>query len=163
MHTGGFSYLVLLILIAIIGIISTSSIQVGSIVQRRAAEEELLHIGAQFRNALISYGNASQAGTGRTPHSLQDLLKDPRYPNPVRHLRQIYMDPLTGTNEWGIVPSADGKGIIGVYSLSKAKPIKIGEFAPGQEKFSEALTYSDWQFLGSAQDGGARLAPPPVR
>ena len=64
--------------------------------------------------SLVSYANATPNGQVRVPRSLQDLLKDPRYPNPHRHLRKRYADPITGKDEWGTVPSLDGTGIIGV-------------------------------------------------
>jgi type II secretory pathway pseudopilin PulG len=146
---GGFTYLGMMIFIAIIGIISSTSLHLGSIVQRRDAEEQLLDIGNEFRRAIISYANASKPGANRAPQSLQDLLHDPRYPNTVRHLRKIRIDPITGSDEWGLVASIDGNGIIGVFSLSTDKPIKIGNFDPALEDFSTAASYNDWRFLGA--------------
>jgi hypothetical protein len=96
----------------------------------------LLEIGAEFGNALISYANATPLGQRRTPGSLQDLLKDPRYPGPRRHLRKIYADPLTRREEWGIVELREGAGIIDVYSLSNAQPIKIGNFDALNQDFA---------------------------
>lgn len=147
--SGGFTYIGVLILLAIIGIASAATIQVGSILQRRSAEEELLAIGAEFRDALSSYANAAPPGQPRLPPSLQDLLKDPRYPNVRRHLRKLYTDPLTGKDEWGTVLAPDGKGIIGVYSLSTATPIKIGNFEPAFQQFAGKTAYREWQFTVS--------------
>lgn len=143
----GFTYIGLLILVAIIGLSSVATLQTGSILQRRAAEEELLEIGREFRNALISYANATPIGRPRAPHSLQDLIKDPRYPNPRRHLRRIYADPITGKEEWGTVEALDGSGIVGIHSLSEAKPIKIGNFDPPFQDFAEKDSYRDWLFM----------------
>jgi type II secretory pathway pseudopilin PulG len=142
----GFTYIGLLILIAVIGVAATASVQLGVVLQRRAAEEQLLDIGMQFRNALISYANATPVGQKRAPSSLQDLLKDPRYPNPRRHLRKLDADPLTGKEEWGIVSWPDGSGIAGVYSLSKACPIKIGRFDAPFQSFEGKTSYQDWLF-----------------
>jgi type II secretory pathway pseudopilin PulG len=147
----GFTYLGLLILIAVLGITSTVSLQVGSILQRRAAEEELLQIGTEFRNALISYANATPVGQKRAPANLQELLKDPRYPNPRRHLRKLYPDPLTGKPEWGIVEAPNGSGIVGVYSLSNARAIKIGGFDTPFQTFSGKTSYRDWIFTADVQ------------
>ncbi len=143
---GGFTYLGVLILIAIIGIASAATLQVGSILQRRAAEEELLDIGAAFCDALHSYANATPIGQQRTPNSLQDLLKDPRYPNVRRHLRKVFADPITGDEEWGTLAAPDGKGIVGVYSLSDAKPIKIGNFDVRFQHFEGKTSYREWTF-----------------
>lgn len=142
----GFTYLGLLILIAIIGIASTATLQAGAALQRRAAEEELLEIGAELRNALISYANATPAGQKRAPASIQDLLKDPRYPGVKRHLRKLYADPLTGKEEWGIVEAIDGGGIAGFYSLSDAQPIKIDNFDPVFQHFAGKTAYQEWRF-----------------
>ena len=142
----GFAYIALLIAIAIIGIAAAATVQLGSILQRRAAEQELLAIGAEFQSALVSYANATPAGHASTPSSLQDLLKDPRYPSIRRHLRQLYADPLTGKPTWGTVSALDGKGIIGIYSLSTATPIKISNFEPRFEQFEGKTHYVDWVF-----------------
>lgn len=147
----GFTYLGLLILVAIIGIASAASLQAGAALQRRAAEEELLDIGMEFRNALISYANATPVGQRRTPSSLQDLLKDPRYPNPRRHLRKLYADPLTGKEEWGVIEAQDGGGIIGVYSLSNARPIKTGNFEVVFQDFAGKTSYREWRFMAVRQ------------
>lgn len=147
----GFTYIGLLILIAIIGIASTATLQVGSILQRRAAEEALLDVGAQFQQALLSYANATPTGQQRFPRSLQDLLKDPRYPGVRRHLRQLYIDPLTGNNEWGVIQTPDAKGILGVYSLSTESPIKIGNFDAGFRDFDGKTSYQEWRFVNPSQ------------
>jgi type II secretory pathway pseudopilin PulG len=148
-RAGGFTYLGLLIVIALIGLASTAALQVGVILQRRAAEEDLLAIGTEFRNALVSYANATPPGQKRFPASLQDLLKDPRYPNVRRHLRKLYVDPITGKAGWGTVMAPDGSGIIGVYSLSTAPPIKIGNFDLTFQGFDGKTSYREWKFIAT--------------
>ena len=142
----GFAYLALLITVTIIGVAAVATFQMGSILQRRAAEDELLEIGTEFRRALISYSSATPAGQPNYPPSLDALLKDPRYPNIRRHLRKLYYDPLTGTQRWGLVMSPDGKGVVGVYSLAQGKPIKIGNFEPIYQSFADKTSYADWVF-----------------
>ena len=152
-RNGGFTYLGLIILIAIIGIASAASLQMGSILERRAAEEALLDIGAEFRNALISYSAATPVGQATLPQSLQDLLKDDRYPSPRRHLRKLYADPMTGMEEWGAIttPSPGGAGIVGVYSLSQSIPIKVGNFDVPFQDFQGKTSYRDWVFMAAPQ------------
>ena len=157
--TPGFSYIALLILLALISLVATATIQMGSLLERRAAEEELLAIGTEFRAALLSYANATIPGQPRYPRTLDDLVKDNRYPNPRRHLRKIYIDPMTGSPEWGTLPSFDGKGIVAIFSLSDGKPIKINNFDKGMETFAAAATYRDWRFLGPGVDTGAPIKP----
>jgi type II secretory pathway pseudopilin PulG len=142
----GFTYLGVLITVAMISLIATATLQVGSIAQRRVAEEELLAIGTEFRAALLSYAESTPAGHLRSPKSLEDLLKDKRFSQTRRHLRKIYVDPLTGKAEWGLVMAPDGSGIIGIYSLSEDKPIKIGNFEPLYQSFSDKPSYRYWVF-----------------
>lgn len=142
----GFTYVSVLILLAIISLVSTASLQVGSIQQRRSAEEALLVIGAEFSQALTSYAQASPPGQKRSPASLKDLVTDQRFPTPQHHLRKLYADPLTGKEEWGTQMAADGSGVTGVYSLSDATPIKIGNFNPPYENFAGQNSYKLWVF-----------------
>jgi type II secretory pathway pseudopilin PulG len=146
MQAAGFTYLGLLILVAIISLASTATLQVGAIQERRAAEEELLEIGAEFSRALTSYANASLPGQKRAPSTLQELVTDRRFPIVRHHLRKIYADPLTGKQEWGLVMAPDGSGIIGVYSLSTGQPIKIANFDPPFEGFAKKKSYKYWVF-----------------
>ncbi|SFI22117.1 Type II secretory pathway, pseudopilin PulG [Collimonas sp. OK307] len=148
-YHAGLAYLSLLILLAIIGVAAAATLQMGSVLQRREAEEELLAIGSEFRSALVSYANATPIGQQAAPRTLSDLLKDPRYPSIRRHLRKLYADPISGKPEWGIVLSIDGKGIVGVYSLSTATPIKIGNFDPAFQNFADKKSYADWVFMAT--------------
>jgi type II secretory pathway pseudopilin PulG len=146
-HEYGFTYLGVLILVAIIGVIAAATLQLGAITQRRAAEEELLEIGGEFREAFLSYANATTAGQQRFPPNLQELLKDSRFPNLHRHLRRLYVDPLSGKEEWGTIKAQTGPGIIGVYSLADGKPIKIGNFDLRFQDFKDKTSYRDWKFM----------------
>ena len=96
---------------------------------------------------MISYANATPVGQKRAPSSLQDLLKDPRYPSARRHLRKLYVDPITGKDEWGTLVAPDGSGLIGVYSLSDAKPIKVDLFENGFQHLAGSMSYRDWVFM----------------
>ncbi|HEX5125129.1 MAG TPA: type II secretion system protein [Rhodocyclaceae bacterium] len=146
-RSSGFAYIALLILLAIVGLAAAATVQVGSIAQRRQAEDELLFVGLAFKTAIRSYYEATPVGTPSTaPRRLEDLLKDPRFPYPKRYLRQIYIDPLTGTRNWGLIKSGDG-GVLGVYSLSKATPIRIANFPDEFFHFAGKTKYSDWVFV----------------
>jgi len=157
---GGFAYVLLLLAVALISIAATAAISLGATMARRDAERELLAIGAEFQQALRSYAGVPIGAIGpaaeRGPRSLEDLLRDPRVPGVRRHLRQLYADPLTGKNEWGLVTDAQGL-ISGVYSLAEGTPIKRSEFAPQWMRFEEAGSYREWVF------GLPSLAPPGPR
>lgn len=156
----GFAYIFLLIAVAIIAGASANSLSEGSTAGRRHAEQELLVVGQAFEAALYSY--AGQRNAVRTapsqntiglqgPATLEELLLDPRAPQPVRHLRKLYADPLTGAREWGLVRNNAGR-IVGIHSLSEAAPIKMDGFPPRLAHFEQASTYQEWVFgLPSAQ------------
>jgi hypothetical protein len=125
--------------------------------QKRDKEEELLFVGDQMRRALALYA-AGTPGGQRNPKSLEDLLKDPRYPVPRRYLRRIYPDPMTGRPEWGLVKGA-GDGIVGVYSLSEDEPLKKTEFRRIDQSFEGKTKYSEWVFLPRTAQRAAAVAP----
>ena len=154
----GFTYIGLMILLAIMALVAAAGLKMGSVLQRAAAEEELLEIGAQFSEALRSYAAATPPGKPTQPPSLKELLKDPRYPNVRRHLRKIFVDPMTGKAEWGIVYLGDKVGVLGVYSLSTAKPLKVANFDVRFVNLENRDKISDWKFLGPGGDGGLGTA-----
>lgn len=141
----GFAYLLLLVALAVVGAASAASLSVGATLGRRAAEEDLLAIGAEYERALASYSRSTPAGKSPYPKTLDELMSDPRYPGVKRHLRKVYVDPLTGSDAWGFMRSPDG-AIVGIFSRAHGVPIKRSGFAPGWERFSEAKDYSDWVF-----------------
>jgi hypothetical protein len=76
------------------------------------------------------------------------LLEDRRYPTVRRHLRRLYVDPITGQQEWGLVKAPEG-GIMGIYSLSDREPQKHANFEAEDADFASVLpfTYSNWKFV----------------
>lgn len=153
---GGFTYLGLIILVTVIGLVGAATIKVDALLQRAAAEEELLEAGAAFGAALASYAAATPQGQPPYPPSLQELLKDPRTPGLRRHLRKIFVDPLTGGTEWGLVYVADNLGVTAVHSLSQARPLKVGNFDARFAGLENKEHVSDWRFTA----GLAPVAPP---
>ncbi len=149
----GFTYLGLIILLAIMALVAAAGLKMGTLLQRAAAEEELLEIGAQFSEALRSYAAATPPGKPTQPPTLQDLLKDPRFPNPRRHLRKIFVDPVTGKAEWGVIWLGDKIGVLGVYSLSDARPLKIANFDIRFLNMENREKISDWKFLMAGGEG----------
>ena len=142
----GFSYVGLLIFIAILSVFATASVSIGSVTQRRDAEDELLFVGTQFRFAFQQYYEATPSGQPRYPTTLTDLIRDPRYPNVRRYLRRLYADPITGKADWVAVMRPEG-GIMGVHSRSTAHPIKIGQFPDEFSTFENRTSYEEWIFF----------------
>ena len=154
----GFTYIGLLAAIVIMGIGLAAVGPVSSTLQFREKERELLFVGDQFRRAIASYYEKTPGGLKQYPKKLEELLRDNRYPNVQRHLRKIYIDPLTGKAQWGLV-ELPGIGITGVYSLSDLPPIKTANFPERYKAFQSAKKYSDWKFVYVA---GQVASPPGV-
>jgi type II secretory pathway pseudopilin PulG len=155
----GFTYVSVVILVAIIGLVGAMSLRLGTTMQRAAAEQALLDIGMEYSNALASYAAATPQGQPNYPNSFAELLKDPRFPQLRRHLRRVYVDPMTGKAEWGLVKANENGGILAIYSLSKATPIKIGNFPPRFVAFEGKTSLADWKFSGEGvQVAGAKNA-----
>lgn len=139
----GFTYLTVLFVVAILSTGLALAGEVWHTSRVREKEAELLFVGNEYRQAIARY---YLSGPQRQyPRSLEDLLKDPRAPGTVRHLRRLYPDPVTGSAEWGLVKAPDG-GIAGVHSLSEASPLKIGGFRVRDAAFEGKSKYSEWQF-----------------
>jgi type II secretory pathway pseudopilin PulG len=151
---GGFTYVGLIVLVAIIGMVGAATLKVDALLRRAAAEQELLEIGAAFSQALKSYAEATPRGQPTYPPSLQELLKDPRSPAIRRHLRKIFVDPITGKAEWGIVHAGNDTGVLAVYSLSKAKPLKVANFDGRFANLENREKISDWKFAALGQGVG---------
>ncbi|MCS0660788.1 type II secretion system protein [Massilia terrae] len=151
----GFTYLGVIILVAIVGLVGAVTLKVDALMRRAAAERQLLEIGAAFSDALRSYADATAPGQPRHPRSLEDLLKDPRYPGERRHLRKIFVDPVTGKADWGVVYAGgvqgNGSGVLAVYSLSSARPLKIANFDGRFPNFENKEHISDWKFAATGQ------------
>lgn len=113
---------------------------------QREKEAQLLFVGDQFRRAIKSYYSTMPAGKSRAlPRSLDDLLEDPRFSVPIRHLRRFYVDPMTGQPDWVLVQGAGG--VLGIHSRSTANTFKRKDFAVQNREFEGRETYADWVFI----------------
>jgi type II secretory pathway pseudopilin PulG len=153
--------------IAMLGLGTSIAAQLHAVSARREREKELLFVGHQFRAALRSYYHAQmRAGRKEYPASLEELLKDNRFPGIRRHLRKLYRDPVHGGSEWGLVRV--GGRIVGIHSLSQEQPLKQGNFDLEDAAFADREKYSDWVFtypvngLFEPDGQGEREAVPPT-
>jgi type II secretory pathway pseudopilin PulG len=141
----GFTYMAILFVIAIAGVLLAATGINWSQASQREKERELLFVGNQFRQAIALYYERSPGTVRHYPPTLNDLLKDGRQLGTQRYLRKIYMDPMTRKAEWGTVAAPEG-GIMGVYSLSDAAPLKRADFEYANRTFEGATKYSGWIF-----------------
>lgn len=140
---GGFTYLGVLVLVALMGAGLASIGSAWRATLQREKEAQLLFVGQEFRRALLSYRDTS-SGLGEYPRQLEDLLEDRRLPAVKRHLRRIYDDPMTGRADWVLLRAGDR--IVGVASRSEGMPYRRAGFPPAFADFSNARRYRDWVF-----------------
>ncbi len=157
---GGFTYLGLLVIILIMGVVLASAGEVWHMAMKREKEQELLFVGNQFRQAIRLYYERTPPMAQRYPMRLEDLLGDPRYPSTQRYLRKIYADPITGSTKWGLVKGPSGE-ILGVHSLSRKAPAKKGNFSSVDKIFENKTKYADWVFMyAPGQNSASQLYRP---
>jgi type II secretory pathway pseudopilin PulG len=141
----GFTYLAVLFLVFMLGIVLAAMGTIWSTSQKRERERNLLFVGHQFRKAIGDYYQHTPGTVKRYPNSFGDLLKDNRQLATTRYLRRIYLDPMTSQSTWGIVRAPDG-GIMGVYSLSAESTMKQSGFTQEDSGFENAKNYQGWRF-----------------
>jgi len=140
-RSGGFTYLWVMLTVAIVGLGLATADELYSTSLRRDKERELLFIGQQFRSAIRQYAVAHGQ---QYPDSLQSLLLDPNFPGVRHYLRRIYVDPMTGKPDWGLVQL--GGRIVGVHSMSHNTPLKVDNFEPPEAGFKDKEHYAQWTF-----------------
>lgn len=111
--------------------------------RQRDREAQLIFVGEQYRRALASYARRTPVGAPPHPLRLEELLEDRRFPQPIRHLRQLWPDPYTGQADWVLIKAGDR--IIGLHSRSTAKPLR--QRGPGTGLGAEVQTVGEWRFV----------------
>jgi type II secretory pathway pseudopilin PulG len=147
----------LLLVMALSGIALMAAVDLWTLQRQREREQQLLFAGDAYRQAIRHYYFGAPPGVARTlPKSLEALLEDDRYPTPVHHLRRLYPDPMTGKTEWG--ERRLGNLIVGVFSLSEARPIKQAGFSAVNAGFEAKQSYKEWGFDFAEAPGMASAA-----
>ena len=143
----GFSYLGVLLAVAIMSVAMTAANRYWSTLVQRERETELLYRGHQIQRAIGTYYENPPTGQSKQyPRAISDLLRDPRYSQTRRHLRTWYPDPLTGETNWALIRDTGGR-IKGVHSQHPGRPLKNGNFPKEFISFETAASYADWKFI----------------
>lgn len=141
----GFTYMGLLMVLAI----SSIAMAVVGIVwhkdMQREREKELKFIGESYKKAIGSYYESKVNGAKQFPEKLDDLLLDTRFPTVKRHVRKLYADPFNKKlvmpdKSWGL-ELQQGR-IVGVYSLSEEKVIQQDD-----KNSNQPIKYSAIKFI----------------
>lgn len=158
LRQAGFTYLTVMFVIAILlgGLAIVGETWETS--ARREKEAELLFIGNQYRRAIGLYYLSTPGVVKAYPRQIEDLLKDPRQPGTVRHLRKLFPDPMTG-KPFVVIKGADG-GVQGVASASDVAPLKVAGFRVRDAVFEGAQKYSEWKFIHTPPVAPAAPAKP---
>ena len=143
LRQSGFGYLLALFAIAALGLMAAGAGRVWYTTAQREREADLLFAGNQYRQALDSYYASKAGGVQQYPQRLEDLLDDRRSQVTLRHLRRIYVDPMTGKADWVLVASAER--IVGVHSRSEQSSIKR-HFEDADAAFNGTERYAQWVF-----------------
>jgi len=153
----GFTYIGVLVLLAIMGITAAATADVWHTARKRETEKELLFIGNQYRQAIGRYYEQSPGSAKTYPTSLKDLLRDPRTPGMKRYLRKPFPDPVTGREEWGLVKGPAGE-IMGVFSRSEETPLKKTNFRRVDAGLENKQKYSEWWFVYTPRRSSSAVA-----
>lgn len=155
--------MLLLVMVVVLGLAASMAGQSWRTTMQRAREVELLWRGQQYQQAIASY-YAIKRGPQMFPAKLEDLLRDPRFPDVVRHLRRPYNDPMTGEEMELITDPA--QRIIGVRSSSDLEPFQQDGFPEELDKLRGKSSYNEWEFVynppTASRRSGQAVSQPPV-
>ena len=158
--TAGFTYIAVLILVIVMGIMLGAVGQTWTRIMKREREQELIFRGTQIVQAIRRWNYGGKRGPGQPVmplFELEHLLKDPRSFANVRYLRRLYTDPLTN-KEWVVIKDPV-RGIIGVRSSSDEEPLRqsFQTMTPlsADDRYLELMfksfegkkKYSEWEFV----------------
>jgi general secretion pathway protein G len=143
----GFTLLELMVATTILVILSTMAVPLARLTIQREKERMLRHDLWEMRDAIDRYKDAADRSLFRTkvdsqnyPPDLETLVKgEDVQGKKVRFLRQIPVDPMTGTKEWGLRsmqddPESDswgGQSVFDVYTKSQGMAL-------------DGTKYKDW-------------------
>ena len=164
----GFTYLGLLFIITLMGLVAALAGSTWRFTAQRERERELLFVGREYQRAIGCHVKAHAAQPQPYPTSLAQMLASPGELTVRRCLRRLYPDPITGSDDWGLVRTPQG-GISGVYSRSTLAPLRQrGVYVGDSMDWRTAKTYQDLKFMGAmppavanGPGGSSEGEPPP--
>ena len=123
----GFTFVELMVVITIIVILITMAIPIYNNTIRRSKESVLKNNLFTLRTVIDNYTYDKQ----KAPQSLQDLVSE-------GYLREIPLDPMTGSNNWRTIMEQAGQ------SVSQSEP-GIFDVKSGSDKTGlDGTPYAEW-------------------
>lgn len=144
----GFAYMALLVVIFSSLLVLTKAMPDIYQTAKREREAQLFFVGQQYQRAIANFYENRFVAIKRYPRSFDELLVDNRSPKAQHYLRKRYRDPITQTNNWGLILNEQDQ-IMGVYSLSNGHVLKKnieGEHVT-ISNVAGAEQYSDLKFV----------------
>lgn len=131
----GFTYLGVLVAIALLGIAQLAVSEVWTTSAARQRAEELDWIGAQFVQAIGSYYQATPGAAKSFPRTLEELLEDRRFVVVRRHLRVVYRNPYTAQADWQLLTGTNGTfaGVRAVFPTGEGIQSRDFVYLPSQD------------------------------
>lgn len=144
---GGFTYVVVLVLVTVLSLGLAITGPKWSEDQRRDREDELLRVGQLYAQAIAAYYEASPGSLKQYPLSLSSLLQDTRFIGTRRHLRRLYLDPISPGRPMQPIHGSDGT-LRGVYSSSELEPLRRAPMRfDRMAEIPPSTQYKQWAFL----------------
>jgi type II secretory pathway pseudopilin PulG len=144
-RANGFSYIGVLVTLAIAAIGMQGAAVMWQHQSQRANEALLLEVGEAYRLAIGRYYESTPQPVKQYPATLMELVEDKRFPVLKRHIRKLYSDPFFSKQGMALVVQ-NGR-VIGVHSLSLQAPIRREGYLEYQSDFKAAKHYRDWKFI----------------
>jgi type II secretory pathway pseudopilin PulG len=133
---------------------------------RRDREAQLIQVGSLYRLAIKDYYDMSPGAEKQWPKTLKDLSYDTRFVDVRRHLREVYPDPITRSEDWGLITlEVAGKtGISGVYSKSTEIPLHTAAASLAGFEMPSVTQYAQrrFEYVPPVTKPPAALTPPPT-
>lgn len=131
MQTGkprGFTYVALLFIVAMTSALAAMGTQRWQTLVAREREAEQRYRARQIAVAIGRY-HVAVPGAKQWPRSFDELLEDRRSGVAVRHLRRLYVDPVTRKADWELVTDSSG-GIVALRSRSNQPAWQVADLGP---------------------------------
>ena len=141
----GFAMMIVITGLLVASIFLLVTVAPARVERQQLRETELLFAGQAIQAAIESYAKPIGSAATELPRSLDDLLFDTRGQVPRRHLRRVYVDPMSRSTDWGLILQEDR--LLGVYSKSTKAPLKKVGFTTAHLSFAGAANYSQWRFI----------------